>query len=225
MKGDVQIEISFLFVTFYGCCRVLHEKEERAKGGMTRTQFFLIAFICSFAYYVFPGYLIRILTSISWICWIFPKSVLAQQLGSGLSGLGIGAIALDWSTISSFLGSPLASPWFVSANIAVGFISVVYVLTPITYWLDVYKAKKYPIFSSGLFTDHGQTYNISSIVDSNFHLDIATYHKEGPIHLSTFFAMTYGLGFATLTATVVHVALFHGRYSLYSPPSICKNSI
>ncbi|TKY47941.1 Oligopeptide transporter 7 [Spatholobus suberectus] len=28
---------------------------------------------------------------------------------------------------------------------------------------------------------------------------------------STFFAMTYGVGFAALTATIVHVALFHGR--------------
>ncbi|KAJ6326552.1 hypothetical protein OIU78_013618 [Salix suchowensis] len=53
--------------------RALHEKEERSKGGVTRTQFFLIAFTCSFAYYVFPGYLFEMLTSLSWICWIFPK--------------------------------------------------------------------------------------------------------------------------------------------------------
>jgi len=33
----------------------------------------------------------------------------------------------------------------------------------------------------------------------------------GPVHLSTFFAMTYGVGFATLTATLVHVLLFSGR--------------
>ncbi|KAI5655283.1 hypothetical protein M9H77_32470 [Catharanthus roseus] len=191
--------------------RALHEKEERPKGGVTRTQFFVIAFICSFAYYVFPGYLIQMLTSLSWICWIFPKSVLAQQLGSGLSGLGIGAIGLDWSTVSSYLGSPLASPWFATANVAVGFVFIMYVVTPIAYWCNVYKAKSFPIFSSGLFTDHGQTYNISSIVDSNFHLDIASYDKEGPLYLSTFFAMTYGIGFAALTATIMHVALFHGR--------------
>ncbi|WRX19548.1 Oligopeptide transporter [Theobroma cacao] len=133
--------------------RALHEKEERAKGGVTRTQFFLIALICSFAYYVFPGYLFQMLTSLSWICWIFPKSVLAQQLGSGLYGLGIGAIGLDWSTISSYLGSPLASPWFATANVAAGFILIMYVLTPITYWLNVYNAKTFPIFSDALFTE------------------------------------------------------------------------
>ncbi|KAK7851376.1 oligopeptide transporter 6 [Quercus suber] len=136
--------------------RALHEKEKRPKGGLTRTQFFLIAFICSFAYYVFPGYLFEMLTSLSWICWIFPTSVLAQQLGSGLYGLGIATVGLDWSTISAYLGSPLASPWFATANVAAGFVFVMYILTPICYWLNVYKAKTFPIFSDDLFTSTGQ---------------------------------------------------------------------
>ncbi|XP_038725465.1 oligopeptide transporter 7 [Tripterygium wilfordii] len=191
--------------------RALHEEEKRPKGGVTRIQFFLIAFMCSFAYYVFPGYLFEMLTSLSWICWLFPNSVLAQQLGSGLYGLGIGAVGLDWSTISSYLGSPLASPWFATANVAAGFVFVMYVLTPICYWLNVYKAKTFPIFSDELFKSNGQEYNITTIIDSNFHLDVAAYDREGPLYLSTFFAVTYGVGFATLTATVVHVALFHGR--------------
>ncbi|GAB4857654.1 OPT super [Ancistrocladus abbreviatus] len=191
--------------------RALHEKEDRPKGGLTRIQFFLIAFICSFAYYVFPGYLFEMLTSLSWICWIFPKSVLAQQLGSGLYGLGIAALGIDWSTISSYLGSPLASPWFATANVAAGYILVMYVITPICYWLNVYKAKTFAIFSDYLFTSTGSIYNITAIVDSNFHLNLEAYEKEGHLYLSTFFAMTYGVGFAALTATIVHVILFHGR--------------
>ncbi|KAJ8632363.1 hypothetical protein MRB53_025699 [Persea americana] len=190
--------------------RALHEKERRPKGGLTRNQFFLISFICSFNYYVFPGYLFTMLTSLSWICWIFPHSILAQQLGSGLYGLGLGVIGLDWSTISSYLGSPLASPWFATANVAVGFVIVMYVMTPITYWLNVYNAKTFPIFSDELFTSTGQEYNITSIINSNFQLDVQAYEKEGPLYLSTFFAMTYGIGFAALTATIVHVLLFHG---------------
>ena len=108
----------------YLLTRALHERERRVKGGMTRNQFFLVAFVCSFAYYIFPGYLFQMLTSMSWICWVFPHSVLAQQLGSGLEGLGIGAIGLDWSTISSYLGSPLASPWFATTNVAAGFFII-----------------------------------------------------------------------------------------------------
>ncbi|XP_026456249.1 oligopeptide transporter 7-like isoform X1 [Papaver somniferum] len=197
--------------------RSLHEKEKRGRWsnsgerkGLTRNQFFLIALVCSFAYYVFPGYLFPMLTSLSWICWIFPNSILAQQIGSGLHGLGVGAIGLDWSSISSYLGSPLASPWFATANIAVGFVLVMYVITPITYWLNIYQAKTFPIFSDGLFTSTGQKYNISAIVDSNFRLDVDAYERIGPLRISTFFAMAYGICFACLTSTIMHVLLFHG---------------
>ncbi|KAI8032090.1 Oligopeptide transporter 7 [Camellia lanceoleosa] len=191
--------------------RALHEKEERPKGGLTRNQFFLIAFICSFAYYVIPGYLFPMLTAFSWLCWFFPNSVLAHQLGSGLRGLGIGAFGLDWSSISAYLGSPLASPWFATANIAIGFVFFMYVLTPIAYWCNLFNAKTFPIFSDGLFTSTGQDYNITEIIDPNFHIDMEAYEREGPLYLSTLFAMTYAVSFACLTATVVHVFLFHGR--------------
>ncbi|XP_040866820.1 oligopeptide transporter 7 isoform X2 [Glycine max] len=190
--------------------RALHEQEKRPKGGLTRNQFFLIAFLCSFAYYVFPGYLIPMLTSISWICWVFPTSVIAHQLGSGLHGLGLGAIGFDWSSICSYLGSPLASPWFATANVAAGFAIFMYVIMPIAYWTNLYKARSFPIFSDDLFMSNGQKYNISAITDSKFHLDMEAYEREGPLYLSTMFAMSYGIGFACLSATLVHVLLFHG---------------
>ncbi|CAK9146531.1 unnamed protein product [Ilex paraguariensis] len=191
--------------------RALHEKEKRPKGGTTRTQFFLIALISSFAYYVFSGFLFQMLTTISWICWLAPKSILVQQLGSGSQGLGIGSLGFDWSTISSYLGSPLASPWFATANVAIGFCVVMYVMTPLSYWKNVYNAKNFPLFSEDLFMLDGSNYHTSSIINSHFHLDKAAYAKAGPLYISTFFAMTYGIGFATLSATVVHVLLFNGR--------------
>ncbi|XP_043716884.1 LOW QUALITY PROTEIN: oligopeptide transporter 7-like [Telopea speciosissima] len=191
--------------------RALHEKEDTPKGRLTRNQFFLIAFMCSFAYYIFPGYLFPMSTSMSWVCWAFPKSVLANQLGSGLQGLGIGAMAFDWSTASSYLGSPLGSPWFATANIAVGFLILMYLIVPVSYWLNIYHAKTFPIFSSHLFTSSGQTYNISSINNSKFQIDLNAYKQNGPLYISTFFAISYGVGFAALTATIVHVLFFHGR--------------
>lgn len=193
--------------------RALHEKEKRSRGGFTRNQFFLIALTCSFAYYVFPGYLFSMLTSVSWVCWFAPKSVLVQQLGSGLQGLGIGALGFDWSTVAAYLGSPLASPWFATANVAFGFCIIMYVIVPICYWLNIYQAKTFPLYSNYLFQGNGEEYDIRSIVDSKFRLDRKTYASIGPVHLSTFFAMTYGFGFATLPATIMHVFLFNGRYA------------
>ncbi|KAH9744369.1 hypothetical protein KPL70_003670 [Citrus sinensis] len=75
--------------------RALHEKEKRPKGRLTRIQFFFVVFVSSFAYYIIPGYLFPSLTALSFVCWIWKRSVTAQQIGSGLSGLGIGAIGID----------------------------------------------------------------------------------------------------------------------------------
>ncbi|KAJ4746419.1 oligopeptide transporter [Rhynchospora pubera] len=153
--------------------RALHEKEENR---MSRSKFFLITLICSFTWYTIPGYFFPTLTSISWLCYIFKHSVTAQQLGSGMKGLGLGAFSLDWSAVSSFLFSPLISPFFAIANIFVGFFLFMYVAIPVTYWgLDLYSAKKYPIFSSHLFTGNGTKYDISAIVNQNFELDKAAY--------------------------------------------------
>ena len=142
---------------------------------------------------------------------MFPTSIVAQQLGSGLHGLGVGAVGLDWSSISSYLGSPLASPWFATANVAAGFAFFMYVITPFAYWLNIYEARRFPIFSDGLFFFNGHKYNISAIVDSNFHLDLEAYERQGPLYISTIFALSYGTCFACLSATLVHVILFHGR--------------
>ncbi|TKY55962.1 Oligopeptide transporter 6 [Spatholobus suberectus] len=205
--GEMWWPSNLIQVSLFGA---LHEKEKRAEGYTTRTQFFILVMISGFAYCLFPSYLFNIMSTVSWVCWIGSKSILVQQFGSGMKGLGIGSFGLDWSTITSYLGSPLASPWFATANIAVGFVLIMYVMIPLSYWKNAYSAKNFPIFSSKLFMANGSVYDISRIVDSKFQLDTEAYSNIGSVHLSTFFAMTYGLGFATLSATVVHVLLFHG---------------
>ncbi|KAJ0086588.1 hypothetical protein Patl1_08709 [Pistacia atlantica] len=154
----------------------LHEKEvDDRKHGISRVKFFVIALICTFCWHLFPGYLFQSLQSISWVCWAFPKSVTAHQIGSGLNGLGIGAFTLDWTAVASFF------------------------------------AKTFPLFSPELYTAQGPEYNVTLIVNKNFELDEASYKQLGRIHLSTFFALTYGFGFATIASTLSHVALFYGR--------------
>ncbi|CAA7393956.1 unnamed protein product [Spirodela intermedia] len=189
--------------------RALHEKERRR---MSRAKFFLIAFLCSFGWYAVPGYLFPTLTSVSWVCWVFSKSVTAQQLGSGMRGLGLGAFTLDWSAVAAFLFSPLVSPFFAIVNVFIGFFIILYVVIPLCYWgLNLYSAKNFPIFSSHLFTSDGGRYNISAIVNDKFEIDMPAYEKQGRISLSMFFALTYGFGFATISSTLSHVGLFYGR--------------
>ncbi|CAN6253676.1 unnamed protein product [Urochloa humidicola] len=194
--------------------RALHEKDEAVKGSrqISRSKFFLVALACSFAWYAVPGYLFPALTSISWVCWVFSKSVTAQQLGSGMKGLGLGAFTLDWSTVSSFLFSPLISPFFATVNIFFGYVFFVYLIMPVAYWgFNLYNAKTFPIFSSHLFMSNGTKYDIPSIVNSQFELDKDAYNQHGKVNLSIFFALTYGFSFATIAATITHVGLFYGK--------------
>ncbi|KAK9156365.1 hypothetical protein Sjap_003845 [Stephania japonica] len=192
--------------------RALHEEETRRKGGLTRLQFFLLVLVTSFSYYIVPNYFFPSITALSFICWIYKDSVTMQQIGSGQLGLGVGSFAFDWAAAASFLQSPLATPGFAIVNVMVGFIIVIYILLPITYWTNTYEAKKFPIFSPHVFSYDGQPYNVSRILNSTtFTFDQEAYDNYSKVHLSIFFIFAYGLSFATLAATLTHVALFHGR--------------
>ncbi|KAL8509769.1 hypothetical protein ACS0TY_016833 [Phlomoides rotata] len=192
--------------------RTLHEADIRSKGGMTRLQFFILVFVSSFTYYTIPGYFFPALSSISILCLIWKKSALAHQLGSGLHGLGIGSFGLDWAAVS-FLSNPIATPGFAIINTLVGFLLVMYVLTPITYYNNVYDAKKFPIFTEKTFDSNGQRYNVTRVLNStSFGIEMKAYEGYSKLYVSTYFAFGYGLGFATLSATITHVALYHGKY-------------
>lgn len=203
--------LTFAFDCSFLCYRALHEKEQKKKG-LTRMHFFLIAFGASFVYYAFPGYLFPILTFFSWVCWAWPRSITAQQIGSGYHGLGVGAFTLDWAGISAYHGSPLVTPWSSILNVGIGFVMFIYIIVPLCYWkYNTFDARKFPIFSNQLFTTHGQKYDTTKILTPQYDLDVAAYNSYGKLYLSPLFALSIGSGFARFTATLTHVALFHGR--------------
>ncbi|WJX70346.1 Oligopeptide transporter 3 [Trifolium repens] len=205
--------------------RALHEKENKSLKGLTRMRFFLIAMGLSFMYYALPGYLMTVLTFFSWICYVWPHNITAQQIGSGYHGLGIGAFTFDWAGISAYHGSPLVAPWSSIVNVGVGFIMLIYIILPICYWkYNTFDARKFPIFSNQLFTHSGQKYDTTKILTKNYDLNIDAYNKYGKLYLSPLFALSIGSGFARFTATLTHVALFHGRDILRQSKSAIGNA-
>ncbi|KAJ6298362.1 hypothetical protein OIU76_019504 [Salix suchowensis] len=190
----------------------LHEKEKRKKGELTRLQFFAIVFVASFAYYIFPAHFFPSLSALSFVCLIRKHSITAQQIGSGFEGLGIGSFGLDWTTVASFLGSPLVCPFKTIANTMVGFILFMYVLVPIAYWSNFREAKRFPIFSSNTFDEDGQTFDITRVLnEKTFDLNRSEYENYSKLYLSICFSFLYGLSFASLTAALTHFALFDGK--------------
>ncbi|KAE8714867.1 Oligopeptide transporter 3 [Hibiscus syriacus] len=203
--------------------RALHERDEKKKG-LTRMQFFLAVMVASFVYYALPGYLFPILTFFSWVCWAWPHSITAQQIGSGYHGLGVGAFTLDWAGISAYHGSPLVAPWSSIVNVGVGFIMFIYIIVPICYWkYNTFDAQKFPIFSNQLFTSSGHKYDTTKILTPQYQLNIPAYNSYSKLYLSPLFALSIGSGFARFTATLTHVALFNGRDILRQSRSAMKN--
>ncbi|KAI9597038.1 oligopeptide transporter [Syncephalis fuscata] len=191
--------------------RTLHDVDDVAPGQMTRLRFFGFAALGSFLYYFLPGYLATFLGTISLLCYFAPHNKLANQLGSGTRGLGLLAISFDWNYISSFLLSPLAVPFWAAANIFVGFIIVAWGLIPYGFFNNIWNAQSMPVFSPALFTSKFEKYPITSLVDKNLQLDEAKYAEVGPPQMSFLFAVTYGIGFASLAAVISHTILYHGK--------------
>jgi OPT family small oligopeptide transporter len=190
--------------------RSLHsEADTDNHGRMSRMKYFSIVCAGSFVYYWLPGLIFPTIGYISWLCWIKPDNIILAQL-TGSNGLGIGTIALDWSAASYYV-APLVTPWFAQVNILVGFILVTYIMVPWAYYSNLWNSQNYPIITQALFREDGSNYTVTKVLDSNGVLDEAKYTAYGALRMDSFFALTYGVGFAGLTATLVHVALYHGR--------------
>ncbi|KAF8925226.1 OPT family small oligopeptide transporter [Dissophora ornata] len=185
----------------------IHNQDDHTR--MSRVKYFLLVSGGMFVYYWFPNFIFPTIGVISWICWISPNNVVLAQL-TGSNGLGIGTIALDWSAASYYV-APLVTPWFAQVNILVGFVLVAYIMVPWAYYTNLWGSKNFPIVTAVLYKDDGTPYNKSAVLDSSGLLDEAAYQAYGPLRMASFFALTYGVGFAGLTATVVHVILYNGR--------------
>ncbi|KAF7313127.1 OPT oligopeptide transporter [Mycena kentingensis (nom. inval.)] len=196
------------------------------RGGYSRERFFYIAFGCAAVYYILPGYLFGALSYFSWVCWIAPDNLVVNQLFGIRYGLAMSVVTFDWSQIVSFLGSPLATPWWAEANIIAGFLAFFWVLTPALYFTNTWYAKYMPISSPSSFDNTGKTYQVRNILtDSAF--DEAKYKAYSPIFLPTTFAISYGLSFASITATITHAFLFfrkqiwtQSRRAMHEQPDI-----
>ncbi|CAL9181891.1 unnamed protein product, partial [Musa hybrid cultivar] len=156
------------------------------------------------------------ITALSFVCWIWKDSITAQQIGSGFNGLGIGSFALDWMTMTSYMDSPLAVPAFVVVNMMAGFILILYVLVPLSYWNNAYDAKRFPIFSSSIFDIDGQFYNVSRILDEkSLTFNEEAYNNYSKLYFSASLMYSYGFTMACFTSSISHVALFYGSRSLW----------
>lgn len=116
-------------------------------------------------------------------------------------------VTFDWSQIA-YIGSPLATPWWAEANIAGGFVFFFWILTPIIYYTNTWYCAYLPMSSRTSYDNTGAAYNVTRILKTDGTFDLDAFHTYSPLFLSTTFALSYGLSFASITATIVHAILY-----------------
>ncbi|KAI9462115.1 OPT oligopeptide transporter [Boletus coccyginus] len=178
-----------------------------ARGGISRERFFLYVCAASMCWYFVPGYLFQALSYFSWVCWIAPDNIVVNQLFGCISGLGMSSITFDWAQIS-YMGSPLATPFWAEANIVGGFVIVAWLILPILYYTNTWYSQYMPMLSRISHDNTGSPYNVSRVVNPDASFNLTAYQQYSPVFLSTTFALTYGLSFASITATLMHSFLY-----------------
>ncbi|CAF3264246.1 unnamed protein product [Rotaria socialis] len=201
----------------------MQEENNNSRWTMSRFRFFFLAFLCQFLWYWFPGYIFPILSLFSWICVIKPDNILLSQL-TGVNGLGLGSLELDWNAWVSFLGSPIIVPFWAQINIMIGFVILAWIMTPAAYYTNLWGAKAFPMVSTRVFTEDGYCYNIKSVLNSQNRLNETAYNTYGEMRMTVIFAFSYGASFAAIAAVIVHTILFNGKTIVKQFRSSLKNT-
>lgn len=83
------------------------------------------------------------------------------------------------------------------------------------------------ISSRTSFDRFGNSYDVSQIINDDASLNVMKYEQYSPLFLSTTFALSYGLSFASITATLMHTFLYfrkqiwvQSRRSMHEQPDI-----
>lgn len=179
---------------------------------ISRLKFFLFAFICSFVYYFFPGFIFQALSYFSWICWIAPNNVVVNQVFGQIQGLGFNPITFDWAQISYGNGSPLLIPISSQIMTVAGWFVFFAVLPLALYYSNSMYSAYLPMSSSTVFDNQGLEYNGSRVLDTaTMSLNLEAYKAYSPPFLAVTYSIGYGLSYAVLSSSVVYTILEHGK--------------
>ena len=180
-----------------------------------RLHFFIITVICHGVYYWLPNYVMKILRAFAWLCWFKPNNLILAQL-TGTDGFGIGSLMFNWTSIKNFWGSPIIVPSWAKVNILIGFILIVWILSPLCFYTNFLQLHFSPIRTTQILRSK------RCIEDFNYYIDYPTLTFNetkyklyvetcGEIRWSVALILQFGLVFALITSLIVHTLLYHGQ--------------
>ncbi|CAO1635180.1 unnamed protein product [Parajaminaea phylloscopi] len=189
----------------------LHGKE--SVDMRKRLRFFVLAFLGVFCYQFLPALMAPTLSSIAVLCMFGNGNETMRILGSGYKGLGLLNFSFDWTAAGT--SGPLFQPWWAALNYYTGFGLMMWIIMPVLYFvINFWDAQSFPsILGSTLFTatKPRKKFDVASVLRPDNMLDWDKWEKEGPIRLTPYFALSYGISFAILTSMLTHVFLWHWK--------------
>ncbi|KAM9938295.1 hypothetical protein OXX80_002198 [Metschnikowia pulcherrima] len=191
----------------------MHLNENHPANGwkISRFAFFAIVFSGYFCWNFFPNYIFTALSYFAWPTWIAPNNVPLNQVFGASTGLGLMPITFDWNQIAGYIGSPLIPPAGTILTIFASIVLIFWIVVPAVYYTNTWYSKYLPLSSSGSYDRYQNTYNVSKIVNKKtLTFDEQAYKEYSPLFISSTFAISYGLSFASIIATLVHTVCFHG---------------
>lgn len=192
----------------------MHINENHRANGwkISRLAFFATVFVCCFCWEFIPVYIWTGLQYFAWPTWIRPNNVKLNQVFGASSGLGLMPITFDWNQVAGYIGSPLIPPATTIITIFLSIVVIFWIVVPAVYFSNTWYSKYLPLSSSGSYDRYQSSYNVSRIVDkTTLSFKLKEYQEYSPLFISSTFAISYGLSFASIIATLVHTALFHGK--------------
>ncbi|KAI8903159.1 OPT oligopeptide transporter protein-domain-containing protein [Gorgonomyces haynaldii] len=210
--------------------------DKTEKYSQTRYSYFFMVFFMIFIFQFFPGLFATSLTGISLLCLLTTNRT-ARFLGSSSVGGGVGILAwsFDWTQLIPY--TPIAAPFYATANLIGGSLIWNWIFVPIFYYTNYFGNPSlvsinyvYPDNTTAPILNTPHIYNRDgsrvfvrrpdlenpspidpySLLTRDFSLDPDQYDKFKPFYLSEAWASTYLLSFVTITASISHVVLWYG---------------
>ena len=92
------------------------------------------------------------------------------------------------------------------------FAGAMYLVMPILYFSNFWQAKRFASPINAALYDHVnyEKFDVMSVLTPENTLDNAKWAKVTPVYTTPWFAISYGISFATLTSMISHVLLWYG---------------
>ena len=195
------------------------EKKEVINGWkISRYNFFFVVFAASWCYFWIPNYLFTALSTFNWLTWIKPDNFNLAAITGSQTGLGLNPVpSFDWNTLN--YNSALNIPFYSQLNQYIGSIIAFFCIVGI-YYSNYYWTSYMPINSASLFTNTGEYYAVTEIVNENSQFDNAKYQEIGPSYYTAANLVTYGSFFAMYPFAFIYEFITNYKGYIFSAKSL-----